>query len=408
MGNFKIKSSSIVISMTCALLVITSPYIGQRYNNILKLFLECVILASLLSQGVNKRKIKYIGFSILYLFVTALSTYFFHGLGSRFLNSIVTAGAYVCFFYTFSLYAYKYSFDYVFDVVKKNIVAYMLILDFFVLVTLGQGLGGRSIGEEAIEEAVYLLGNKFMTSYLHMMVMTFIPFSKKRNITRQKRVFRVLLFLVYSIIICLLTDTTTGIVGCLVVSILMILFIYRKKFITLITNPKSLIVFFLGINGIFLLTDVILNNTNLASFLLSRSHTNTILSGRLTMYKICMDAIAKNPIWGYGLNYDIVQTTLSFGNPQNGILKMLLDSGIVGTVVFVFLLYNSVPSNKQLFNERQFAIIAFIYAMLFCSLVEINISAIFMLGCALLNSSKNTTINQGEANAKKKFKRSLA
>ena len=126
------------------------------------------------------------------------------------------------------------------------------------------------------------------------------------------------------------------------------------------------------------------------------------------MYKICMDAIASNPIWGYGINYDIVQTTLSFGNPQNGILKMLLDSGIVGTVSFILVLYTMIPKNKSFFTERQFALIAYIYAMLLCSLVEINISAIFMLSCALLSSSKSAKENEEVKYVKRLSKRYLA
>ena len=100
-----------------------------------------------------------------------------------------------------------------------------------------------------------------------------------------------------------------------------------------------------------------------------------------------MEAIAKNPIWGYGINYDIVRTTLSFGNAQNGLLKMLMDYGVIGTIMFTLVLFTTFKNAyKTNDNNRKAGSIAFIYAMLFCSLVEINLTSIFMLICAFLNS----------------------
>jgi O-antigen ligase len=272
-------------------------------------------------------------------------------------------------------------------VVKKNIIVYMIILDVFAILTLGKGLGGSGLGGE-IEESVYLLGNKFVVSYLHMVVLAFINQVEGKTFSNRKKLRRVILFLLYSLFICKLIDTTTGMVGCLVVAMILIISIYCPRVIRLMWDPRVVLIFFFGINAIFLLTDYVLGNSSLTSFFLARSHTNTILSGRVIMYKISMEAIAKNPIWGYGLNCEVVLEKLSYGNAQNGLLKMLLDQGVVGTVLFAFVLFSTFSNAKKSKDPKNtVGSIAFIYAMLFCSLVEINLASTFMLICALLNGA---------------------
>lgn len=370
--------------MTCLLLVVSSPYIGQRYSNILKLIIEIVIINLLwINYRFDKIVIKNSLFIILYFLALAISTYLYHGIGTRLMNSLVTGGTYIVFFWVCSFFSRKYSKDFVIKLVKNNLIFYMLIADFFVFTSFGKGIGGKSIGGEVIREAVFLIGNKFTIAYLHMLVMALLMKERENNLFQ--RTIGPIIFLTYSMLICIIADTTTGMVGCLLVALISYMIAYQKRIKKILTNPLVVIVFFLGINGIFLLTDMILNNSELTNILLQRSHTGTILSGRVFMYKIAMNSFIKRPIWGYGINYDIVQTTLSYGNAQNGLLKLLLDTGIVGACVFVFVIYKIFINIKNTTNTGQLSCIAFIYAMLICSLVEINLSSIFMLGCALAN-----------------------
>lgn len=383
---YKLKYSSFILFFLCLLLV-NSPYLGQRFNNLIKLCIEFILVISifLIEYKFTKNVFQKCVPIFLFFIGMCLSTYFCYGISSRFFNSLVTGGLYWLFYLIIVLFVEKYSYRYVVDIIKKNILFYMLILDVFVILTLGKGLGGSGLGGK-IEEAVYLIGNKFMVSYLHMAIIALINCSKNKIFQNRKKICRIMFFLIYSLVICKLADTTTGIIGCVLVAVIQIILIYKPKFINLLSNPLSVLIFFFSINIILLLTDFILENEFFTSFFLSISHTSTILSGRVKMYNISIEAIIKKPIWGYGINYDIVREILSFGNPQNGLLKILLDYGIVGMILFSLVLFNTFK-NVDRASDYYFSqgIIAFVYAMLFCSLVEINLSSIFILMCALLN-----------------------
>lgn len=377
---FKMKFSAFTLSIMC-LLLIASPYISQRLNNVIKLGIEIMLFLLLLKKGkINRRMLIGLLPITLFFISTCYSTFRAFDFGSRFINSIITNGSYLTFYIFIGLVSIKMGSEYVMRVINKNLFFYMFILDLFVVITMGRGLGGQN-------EAVYLIGNKFMVAYLHMYTQAFINEDGKRrdDIKKFRRMF---LFFVYSCAICIISDTTTGIIGCLCVFMLQILCFKKNKIFDLLCHPVSVIVFFLGINGLFLLTDIIMNNSVISTFFLARSHTSTMLSGRIAMYKISMEAISKNIIWGYGINCDIVYKMLSFGNAQNGILKMLLDYGMIGTIAFCITLLYAFKEKGRNRTADEDACIIFIYAMLFCSLVEINLAGTFMLACALLNGTK--------------------
>ena len=85
----------------------------------------------------------------------------------------------------------------------------------------------------------------------------------------------------------------------------------------------------------------------------------------------------------------MIEKYLGYGNPQNGVLKILLDTGIFGLLLYVALLFIMLqPLNSKKF-ENNFSMLAFLYAMLVASLVEINLThmivfmslAIIAFGC---------------------------
>lgn len=367
------------------LLILAPPHIGQRNNNAIKLLIELFLLVVLVIQHkITIRIIKTCSPVLIYGFFMCFSTLIEYGISSKELNALVTATAFFLFFVFVFIFSEKYSLDHTIRVITNNLLFYMIIIDFFVILTWGKGIGGTGIDGTKIEEPIYLLANKFTAAYLHMFAISTVCQNCKTK-SRRQIMYRVVLVALYSLLICYVSDTTTGILGCLIVSVLRILFLYNRRFFELLSNPYTVLIFFVLINILLLCSDLILKNPVIVKFLLARSHTSTILSGRVKMYEISMKAIVKKPILGYGINCDIVKTTLSFGNAQNGMLKLLLDFGIVGAVSFCFVLFSSfsnMEKHKPFFYQT--GIIAFIYGMLICSLVEINLSGLFILACSVL------------------------
>lgn len=380
-SNMKMKVNSIFLSLMCMLLIST-PYIAQRSNNIIKLCLELALIILIIANiSVSSKCIKKNVPIIVYFIAIVVSTYINHGFASRTLNAIITGGAYVLFYFLTEVFSEKHSNVYVASIVRNNFLFYMIILDFLVIITRGEGLGG-------FEEAVYLIGNKFMLSYLHMAILALINLENRKLIPERMKRIRIIGFFFYSAFILYIADTTTGLIGCAFVAAFMFIFQKKPKWVNILSKPIMPLIFFLGLNAIFLLTDLILNNSLLTEFFLARSHTSTILSGRVPMYRIAMTAISQNPVWGYGLNYDIVEKTLSFGNAQNGLLKSLLDFGIIGTIAFILVLFMTFRNAEKSNGALKTGYIAFVYGMILCSLVEVNLAAIFMLVCACMNSAE--------------------
>lgn len=378
----KFKKDGILISLTF-LIIISSPYIQQTINNLIKLIIELIIVTIILTYDKKiDRKVNYFIFPCILFFVsTVYSTFRWSGISLRLINSIVTNLGYLLFFYVL-FYQCKKNPIYSKNVVFKNVTFYTIILDFFVLFTKGKGLGGLS-------EAVYFLGNKFMVSYFHMALLGLLI--NKDWEKGRKRKISIFLYFIYSVMICRVADTMTGVIGLLFIFLFWIIFYTNKKFYQLLIKPLSVLSFFIGLNALFLLSNVLLQNEFIASFLMKYSHTDTLLSGRLPMYKIVIQCISTNGIWGYGINYDIVQQTLTFGNPQNGLLKMILDYGFIGFVLFCVVLEKSFNClNKINISNTDFGLVLFIYGMLFCSLIEINLDSLFFFFLALIYCCANS------------------
>ena len=102
MTRTEISKYSIVITLTC-LLLISSPYIQQTYNNLIKACIEVVIIIFLVINGTlykSDRKILTIPLTIFFL--TCFSTFRWSGFSTRLINNIVTIGSYVIFFIVFN------------------------------------------------------------------------------------------------------------------------------------------------------------------------------------------------------------------------------------------------------------------------------------------------------------------
>lgn len=374
-----IKSPTLLITLMC-LLTIASPYIQQTISNAIKLIIEIIIVVILLKKHeVKIENIKLCHPIVIFLLLALISTILYCGLSTKLLNAIVTIGAYILFYIIIHVLCQKHSKEKILSILQKNLVTYTIIMDIIVIFTLGKGMNNTP-------EPVYLIGNKFMLSYLHMFVLALISYNNL-NLDLKKIIY----YFIYSFIILFMADTTTGLLGLIIVMCLLLGLKKYKEKINILTNPKVLISFFILINGIFLLSNGFANIGFIRDFLLSRSHTSSVLSGRLVMYEICKNAILKNPIFGYGINYDIVNSTLGFGNPQNGMLKLLLDYGLIGLISFCIIMYSSFKKVYSCTNkELKILIVSFIYGMLICSLVEINLAAIFMIGMSLCNIAAYT------------------
>ena len=240
----------------------------------------------------------------------------------------------------------------------------------------------------------YWIGNKFIVSYIHCFVVTLFYYlsSKKRvfafstievNDKTQKMIPWCLWGM--SLIVAKTVTCTTGVIVILLLGICML--IPERIFIKFCTS-KIILGMAVIMNFIFVGPLNLFNNeflTGVMKNVLGKTYTWV---GRLRIYDVVGDIISKQPLLGYGYFSDIVAETVSFGNAQNGVLKILVDSGIIGLIGYVGIVQQSLHGLDN--TNRSYRVwYAFLYSMLLASLVEINIThMIVFCVLAILNTQK--------------------
>lgn len=218
---------------------------------------------------------------------------------------------------------------------------------------------------------IYLIGDKFVVSYLHCFITGLLFCINIEN--KRKNLFLILIrifFLLFSILICRKVTCTTGILICILMGLLSC-FPIPLSFKKMLSSPKIIILIIALINLLVLGSESLLTNPFIANFISNVLGKSTTWIGRLRIYAMIFDVIKVHPWIGYGYYSDIIEDILGFGNAQNGILKIVIDSGIVGLIGYSFLVYESL--NKKI-SKEYWSLIVFIYCMIIASIAEINLT----------------------------------
>ena len=102
--------------------------------------------------------------------------------------------------------------------------------------------------------------------------------------------------------------------------------------------------------------------------------------------------IEKRKFFGYGYLSNAVSNVYGWGNPQNGIMDLLVNYGCVGTVAFILLcmsVFQGIACTKQVSDKKLeiiYPIVAFIYSMLVCSIMEVSFGRYFFLALAIIGA----------------------
>lgn len=380
----RVKYTSLITILLC-IYTINIPYLSQTANNLMNLFLIILIMGVMAIKRYIKRR-DFNPYAVVFLIVSCLSTAINLGISSRFVNAVTTnmgylllvSGFYICFKHA--------SVEKTMKLIWKFLLFELLVVDVFILVTHGKGYGGSGV------LAYYLIGNKFAVSYTHMLFLAVMLYQLRRERTKCVSVTMSIIYSAMSIIysaisifICHYVNCNTGMIGCLAIVVLYFIshsigFIYK-----LMSKWSIFLVVFCGLTFLLVGTDYLISSPFLQNIIKNILHRDLTLVGRIDMYRITINAIQEHPILGHGINSTYVSQVLSFGNAQNGILKMILDYGIVGLVAFLLLCKSCLQNIKNENAIREsLSIVTYLYGMAICSMVEINISALFMMGLGIV------------------------
>ena len=371
MINYKIRKSTLDIILLCISFYEISIIPHGLFSGI-KYAIIIYLLLSYIHECIYMKKIIFAIF--LYGGITFISTIVHQTLLNRYIAS------FVYLFHLIAIYITVYAF------IKNRgvkqlckcligiIFCYLLITDVLMLVI---NYNFSSSAEN------YFVGSKFAVAYLHCFIAAIIFFiddDHKYKLRLNKNtisydVFK-LLYLLYSIVICARVTCTTGILICIFLGALMYLPIPEKakKFLS---KPESMILVTLVINILILGSFSLLTNVYVADFIANVLGKSSTWIGRIHIYEIIMGVIKEHPFIGYGYFSDIIEEILTFGNAQNGVLKILIDSGWIGLIGYISLVYCSLRNYKKLSNNSSkniWPLISFIYCMILASIAEINLT----------------------------------
>ena len=124
-----------------------------------------------------------------------------------------------------------------------------------------------------------------------------------------------------------------------------------------------------------------MNNYYLSDISNMFSHKSSTLSGRTIIWEKAFYYIEKNPIIGYGYDNNIIgdktnymfQGNYEFPNDtHNSIIFMLLSSGIIGTVVLLYIIYSTLKKSLIVvrFDERYYYLCIFLVSNIVRGLTE--------------------------------------
>ena len=308
-------------------------------------------------------------------------------------NTVVAAAFYmiqiIVIFITVQSYLKKYSLK---DLINCVVIIFLFLCIFTDVLMLFVEYNFENSSEH------YFIGSKFAVSYLHCFTLAMMCFLNDRR--RRHFIFssvRIAAFSIMSVLVIIHVHCTTGIVAILASILLLIL---PKSKLCIFMSEKVLIIVTSVMNFLIFGSYSLLTTPVIQDMVINVFHKSANLTGRLQIYKIIILTIQKRFFIGYGYFNNVIENILSYGNAQNGIMKILIDSGFLGLIGYIGIVYFGI--NKRYKDETYWPFFVFLYIMIVASAVEINLThmLVFFTIAIISGSGKRIKINRRAFNEK--------
>lgn len=359
-------------------------YIGFKYAVVSYLFLRYFLMF--------KRVKLIVSLAAVYGAVTVFSSVINHMESSTILASFFYAVQIIVIFLVSERFLSRYPLE---DYAKIVFGVFLVLILFTDLLMLIKSYNFHNPDES------YLIGNKFVVSYVHCFAsaLAFLIGYKTEKVLvinhgklqfqgMSMRLFA-FAFSVFSLLVCRKVTCSTGMIACLILIIMMILPKITRR---IISNKNVIVIFTAVVNFLLLGSYSILNTSFIHNLIYGYLEKSETWNGRLVIWDMIFDYIGKKPLTGYGFYNTVVANELGFGNPQNAVLKFLLDAGLLGLIAYAALVWFSFREITPKALHKVYPMTAFFYAMIFAALVEINLThmVVFMAIAMIYCASKNT------------------
>lgn len=309
-----------------------------------------------------------------YLFVVLLSAFLNRNttqIRNPFLSAIVYASIILEIFLVLRILASKHQFKQIIDVFYYLSLFYAIVTDITFL--LFRGLYIQYAG-------LYLIGNKFDVSYLHLQLLVLLI--QKCRMEGRSVIYKNTIMLVYILLSLWVTtyvQCATGTVGLLL--LLLLNFIPEHFLCNPIIALSALVISSIS----FFAFANILTNKYVEYFIINILHKDITLSTRMIIYRHVGRVIEGHWLmgYGYGSGYEICMNLIHAPNLQNGLIDCIMQQGIIAAILLI-ILYTTVFRNlnhKFLANKEYIpsAIMVYIYVLISCVEITFNTSFLFWI-----------------------------
>lgn len=235
----------------------------------------------------------------------------------------------------------------------------------------------------------YLIGTKFSVAYLHIYLLAFYLLRKKAEFRFYKRhIVLLVLFVVAVIGLSLRVDCNTGMLGCMLFVVIIILFnTFPNKFLRIFTNPMVLLCCFVGSALIAFGFETLMNSPVVEHIVVDILHRQTNLTGRTEIFALFIIRMTGHWMWGYGYGsaYTTSMELFGYADAQNAILQWILQVGILSTICMIVIWAFSFKGlSKQKNIIEIMPLIALVYVFIILGTVEITFNMSFILWIGLI------------------------
>lgn len=251
---------------------------------------------------------------------------------------------------------------------------------------------------------VYFVGTKFGVVYLHLILLIFYLTQNALDGKKSYEKATLLFFAIWSFLISVRVNCSTGIVG-----VLILLSLY-----VIVRNKEELFLngwFYIGIQtlcfGFVFFYDFVLSNSTVEHLIVNFLGRDLTLTYRTVIYEMVPVILTTHDGWmrgmGYGSSYELGMRYGGFSDTQNGILEWIWQVGVPTTIVMVLMFALILIVSKKCIcqNNRKMLqpLISGLYLFTILGTVEITISLMYFSLAVCIMGVAAETGEYAEANA---------
>ena len=351
----------------------------EKYNIIRYIGISLIAIYSILRfnkliQSLDKKFFKiFLIYSITVVY-SCIINFGIHTLTNTIINGLMYIIMFFEFFSIFSFFKQKQRTQSIYMTFYYLSVAYVFLTDIMIIINPMLFMKNGNY---------YFVGNKFSVVYIHFNLIMFYMLMKNSNKYDGKTV----IFMILTLIISIKIECMTGVIALLAMIVI-------KSLPTKILDNGNFAILLLIASGMFSFKyDNILQNRYVQFFVVEILNRNLNLTGRTVIFKHIPAIINKKLFFGYGhgTSYEVFKKTINYPNSQNGLVDMIVEDGIIATMLFVFII-------KHIFNRNKDNINATIIKTIICtffiiSSFEIVLGSMMIAWLALLYNKEKEGIN---------------